>query len=152
MLTWAVLLLLAGMLILVLEFFVPSSGVLGLLSTMCIIGGIVLGFMHSTTAGVCLLMIALVAVPSMILTAVQYWPHTPLGRRMLGEVGAGLQHVEHVECALIGPEGIGRIIWAHRGEEHRDLQLGRPCRRGFLLAQTAHRSILSKARASSPRA
>ena len=42
--TWALILLAFGMVCLVLEFFVPSSGVLGVLCALSLAGAIVLGF------------------------------------------------------------------------------------------------------------
>lgn len=83
MLTWAIILLLVGIAILIAEFFIPSSGFLGILATLAIIGAIVLGFMHSFTAGTLVLLSAVVIVPVILLAAIKYWPETPMGRLIL---------------------------------------------------------------------
>lgn len=83
MLTYAVLFLLAGIVILVVEFFVPSHGMLGIISTLSILGSIAAAFNHSTTAGLAFLVTSLIVVPALIMVAIQYWPDTPLGKRML---------------------------------------------------------------------
>jgi len=83
MLTWAVILLLLGIIILIAEFFIPSSGILGVLATLAIIGAITLGFMHSLTAGTAFVVAAIIVVPIVLLGAIKYWPHTPMGRSIL---------------------------------------------------------------------
>ncbi len=80
---WAILLLLIGLVILVLEFLIPSSGVLGVLATMAIIGSIWLGFMYDLRTGTVLLLTAVIVVPILLFGAIKYWPDTPIGRRML---------------------------------------------------------------------
>ena len=50
-LTWALLLVIVGFLIMFLELFVPSAGILGILAAACLISGVVLGFMHSLSTG-----------------------------------------------------------------------------------------------------
>lgn len=83
MLTWAVILLLLGIIILIAEFFIPSSGILGVLATLAIIGAITLGFMHSLAAGTAFVVAAIIVVPIVLLGAIKYWPHTPMGRSIL---------------------------------------------------------------------
>ena len=54
--TWALILLGIGLLCLVLEFFIPSSGMLGLMCVLSLVGAIVLGFMSGTTTGAAMLL------------------------------------------------------------------------------------------------
>lgn len=82
---WALILLAFGMFCLVLEFFVPSSGVLGMLCALSLIGAIVLGFMSGTTTGAALLLGILMIVPAFLFAAIHYWPETSIGKMILNE-------------------------------------------------------------------
>jgi membrane-bound ClpP family serine protease len=80
---WSVLLLLAGITIVGIEMFVPSGGVLAVMAGLCFVGSIVVAFMESLQTGVIMLGATTLAVPIVIAVAVQWWPHTPIGKRML---------------------------------------------------------------------
>jgi membrane-bound ClpP family serine protease len=82
-LTWALILLAFGLVCLVLEFFVPSSGVLGVLCALSLIGSVALGFMSGSTTGAALLLGIMIVVPVGLFIAVQYWPDTAIGRMIL---------------------------------------------------------------------
>ena len=82
-LLWALLLLLAGCIFLALEFFVPSSGTLGVLAALSFVGAIVLAFMAGPGYGTATFIAVLVIVPSACILAVKYWPDTPIGRMIL---------------------------------------------------------------------
>ena len=86
---WSVGLLLVGLLIVFLELFIPSAGVLGILAAICLISSIVIAFMHSVTTGLIVLVATLLAVPILLALMVKIWPHTPIGRRvMIGKMKA----------------------------------------------------------------
>jgi membrane-bound ClpP family serine protease len=80
---WAVLLLVLGLGLAMLEVLVPSGGLLGFLAVAAILGAIVVGFVQSWAAGLALSAAALVAVPVIVVFALRWWPHTPIGRRVL---------------------------------------------------------------------
>ena len=81
---WAVLLLVIGVALAVLEVFIPSGGVLGFLATCSIIAAIAVGFMDGRPwVGFTILMTAVFGVPLAVVVALKWWPCTPLGRRML---------------------------------------------------------------------
>ncbi len=80
---WSIILLLFGLTILVAEFFVPSSGLLGLLAALSLIGSIVMGFSSSQVMGAVMLGTELVLIPLILAGAVKYWPMTPIGKMML---------------------------------------------------------------------
>lgn len=82
-LLYVVMLLVAFYLLLTAEFFLPTSGFLGVASLAALIASVVIAFGQSTTTGFTVLAIALVTTPLMIFTLIQWWPHTPIGRRML---------------------------------------------------------------------
>lgn len=72
-----------GFLVVFLEFFVPSAGMLGVLSAVLIISGIVAAFFHSLSFGTLMLLITVVAIPIIFACMIKIWPHTPIGKRIL---------------------------------------------------------------------
>lgn len=91
----AVLLLIAGLFILVLELFIPSAGTLFIVALGCILGSVVVAFMVSSMLGliffivVCLLAIILPGI------GLEMWKRSPIGRRMMlgvpGPSGSALE-------------------------------------------------------------
>lgn len=82
-LLWAILLLVGGLGLLILEVFVPSGGILGLLAALCVAAAIVVGFTIGLRQGITVSATAAVLVPLVLALAVRVWPHTPIGRLML---------------------------------------------------------------------
>lgn len=80
---WAILLLVIGLALAVLELFIPSSGLLAFLSACAIVGSIVLGFRYSPVVGILMLIVALVGVPVVVSVGLHYWPRTAMGRKIL---------------------------------------------------------------------
>jgi membrane-bound serine protease (ClpP class) len=85
-LSWAILLMLIGCGLVVMEVFVPSGGILGFLSAIAIVASIVMAFNRDTTTGIGFIVVTLVAVPAVIALAFKYWPLTPMGKAFLGEL------------------------------------------------------------------
>ena len=83
---WSILLLLGGILILTIEMFVPSGGVLGVMAALCFLGGIGVAFMQSLQTGLIMLTVTAALVPLLLAAAVHVWPNTPIGRRILGKL------------------------------------------------------------------
>jgi membrane-bound serine protease (ClpP class) len=82
-LTLAYLLIIAGFLLLVAELFIPSSGVLLVLSLVAIGFGVAMTFMYSEdpTTGVITLICVFTAIPVLGGIMLHYWPKTRVGRR-----------------------------------------------------------------------
>jgi len=80
---WAVLLLVLGMGLAVLEIFFPSAGLLGFLAASSVLGAIIMGFQQGTTTGFGILLAAVVGGPTVIVLGLKYWPKTAIGRRVL---------------------------------------------------------------------
>lgn len=81
---WTVILLAVGLLVMVLEVFVPSGGILGFVSVVAILAAIVMSFVEQGPAiGMLVLTAAVVAVPGVLIMAFRWFPRTPLGRRVL---------------------------------------------------------------------
>lgn len=79
----AIILLVLGLLFIVLELFVPSAGILGILAGVCLTAGIVMGFFHSFPTGVVMLLVVVLAMPIVLALMIRIWPSTPIGRRIL---------------------------------------------------------------------
>lgn len=85
-LLWASLLLLLAIALVVLEVFVPSGGVIGVMAALSVLGSVGMAFYRSPSAGLTFLVMALFALPIALGVAVKVWPHTPLGRRILPNI------------------------------------------------------------------
>ncbi len=84
---WAILLMIAGCGLVVVEIFVPSGGVLGLLSTGSFVAAIIIAFAyHGPSTGFIFLATTVVTVPAIVILGFKLLPHTPLGRSLIGEL------------------------------------------------------------------
>ncbi|MDB2318500.1 hypothetical protein N9V88_02810 [bacterium] len=72
-----------GLFAVILELFVPSAGILGIVAGILIVTSVVLGFMESVSYGVIVLTAAVVTIPGLLALMVKVWPYTPLGKRIL---------------------------------------------------------------------
>ncbi len=82
-LIWALILLAAGLIVFVLEFFLPTAGILGVTCAILLCASIVLGFMHSWLAGTAILLTIALLLPIFFSVAVKIWPHTFIGKRII---------------------------------------------------------------------
>ena len=80
---WTILLIAAGFVVIFLELFVPSAGILGVVAGICLISGIIVGFTDSVQTGLIALLSVLIMLPIMLSLMIKAWPHTPIGRRIL---------------------------------------------------------------------
>src|SRR5262245_44828670 len=93
----------AGAVLLVLEMFLPTQGLLGLIGIAATIWGIVQGFMLSQWLGLGLLIGTVACIPFAWTIALSIWPRSPIGKRMmLHEVRSPIQQ----PAAAIGQRGI----------------------------------------------
>jgi membrane-bound ClpP family serine protease len=114
MLFWGIGLLAAALLLVILEVFVPSGGLIAIVATLCAVGGVACLFRVSTTWGLVGILSLIFLAPLVFSFALKVWPHTPIGRRMLGETSpeqieaerraAEREHEQRL--ALIGREGV----------------------------------------------
>ena len=81
-LVWALIALVLGLGLVVLEFFIPSGGLLGFLAFAALTTSLVLAFTHSTTAGLAFVVTILIALPTIVIVGLNILPHTPIGRRV----------------------------------------------------------------------
>lgn len=108
-LAWSVLLMLVGCVVLVLEVFIPSGGVLAILSAAAFLGSILFAFQRGPVTGFSFLVTTVVLVPIVLVLAFRYWPKTRIGKAFLGELPTDedvLPDAPH--RALLGRVGVTR--------------------------------------------
>jgi membrane-bound ClpP family serine protease len=79
----ALLLLILGMGLVVLEVFVPSGGLIGCLAGLALIVSVILAFSHNAMTGLVVLATEIIFLPVFLVVALHYWPRTPMGKRIL---------------------------------------------------------------------
>ena len=65
------------------DMFIPSGGVLAILAMLAACGAVVCGFLHSVTAGSWIGIAVLAAIPLSFYIFVKIYPSTPIGRQMI---------------------------------------------------------------------
>lgn len=80
---WAIILLVLGIGLAVLEIFFPSAGILAFLSAASLVAAIVMGFSQGAVAGLLILLGVVVGLPTVLVLGFKYWPKTAMGRRVL---------------------------------------------------------------------
>lgn len=115
LLYWGIGLIAAAVLLIVLEVFVPSGGLISIAAVAAAITGVVFLFRHDTTWGLTGTLVVLILLPVTFGFTLKLLPHTPIGKLMLyGEDGSdpGKQAAERAESdidrlrALEGVEGV----------------------------------------------
>ena len=108
-LTLAIILMILGCGLVVMEVFIPSGGVLSFISAIVILASLVAAFNRNTTTGLTFILITLLAVPTVVALAFKYWPHTPMGKAFLGELPApGELTPKDSRRELVGRVGIAK--------------------------------------------
>jgi membrane-bound serine protease (ClpP class) len=110
---WAILLLLVGCALVVLEVFIPSGGIISILSGVAFITAILVASWEGPTTGpvtgFAFAAITLFAVPTLVAVAFKYWPRTRMGKAFLGELPREDEVVpEDSRRSLIGRVGVAR--------------------------------------------
>jgi len=78
----AVLLFLACAALLIAEVFIPSGGILSILSMGCLIGGLIIFFKHNTTMGIVGITVSLVMIPAVLVSAYRILPDSKFGKKV----------------------------------------------------------------------
>jgi len=79
-LAFAIFLYLASAALVIAEVFVPSGGLISICAFACLIGGLMIFFHHSTTTGWIGVIIAVIMIPSVLVTAYKIFPKTRFGK------------------------------------------------------------------------
>lgn len=112
-LIWGLALLGVAALLLVIEIFVPSAGLIATLSIGSALTGLVCLWRYDATWGALGTISSIVAGPLIFFQGLKIWRHTPLGRKMVGEPTEEELEARRAEeeresrelLALIGVEG-----------------------------------------------
>jgi membrane-bound serine protease (ClpP class) len=125
---WAILLLLIGFVLVVLEVFVPSGGIIAILSAIALIAALVMAFQESATTGPMIgfifALVTVFAVPSIVALAFKLWPKTPMGKAFLGELPTEEEVLpEESRRVLVGHVGIARTKMLPSGAVEIDGQM-----------------------------
>lgn len=83
LLVWGLALVAASIVLIFVEFFVPSAGLISVVAACCGVGGVVCLFIHDWQWGLGGLLALAVLVPMAIVFGLNVLPHTPLGKRMM---------------------------------------------------------------------
>jgi membrane-bound ClpP family serine protease len=110
---WAILLLLVGCALIVLEVFIPSGGIISVLAIVSLIASVIIAFWESPTTGpitgLVFAAVAVVAAPAVLGLALKYWPKTRMGKAFLGELPREEEVLpEDPRRALLGRVGVAR--------------------------------------------
>ncbi len=112
---WVVGLLMLAAIMVALELFVPSGGLISVVAGLCAIAAVVLAFRISMTTGALALGLVVVLTPTILWLAIKVFPSTPVGRHIIlteGSTEEDMQrrlHERHAEAeaisSLIGAQG-----------------------------------------------
>jgi membrane-bound ClpP family serine protease len=128
-LVWAALLLLLGLTLVVAEVFIPSGGILSVLSISSLVAGITMAFYYrGIEVGFVFLTITAVLVPGALTLAFRWWPHTPMGRRLLLDVPTSEEVLPDTPQRrtlrqLVGKLGVAKTVMLPSGAIQVDGQL-----------------------------
>ncbi|MHC4396266.1 MAG: NfeD family protein [Planctomycetota bacterium] len=79
-LVFAVFLYFLSAVLLIVEVFVPSGGLISICSMACLIGGLMIFFHSSVVAGWVGIVVAVIMIPSVLIIAYKMFPHTRFGK------------------------------------------------------------------------
>jgi membrane-bound ClpP family serine protease len=82
LLVFAVFLYFACAILIIAEVFVPSGGLISIMALICVIGGVVIFFNHSSVAGWIGVVIAIIMIPSVLVLAYRVFPKTRFGKNV----------------------------------------------------------------------
>jgi membrane-bound serine protease (ClpP class) len=125
---WAILLLVVGCVLVVLEVFIPSGGIISILAAVSFLASIFIAFQPGpttgTTTGLIFTATTILAVPALVALAFKYWPKTPMGRAFLGDLPTDEEVLpEDPRRALVGRVGIARTKMLPSGAVEIDGQI-----------------------------
>lgn len=101
--------MLVGCALVVLEVFIPSGGVLSILSAAAFIGSILIAFQRGPVTGFMFVISTVIAVPLALGLAFKYWPKTPIGKAFMGKLPTEEDVApEDSRRALLGRVGVAR--------------------------------------------
>lgn len=105
---WPILLVVLGIVLLLLEFLLPTVGALGAAAAISLIAGVAWGFALDANLGVNLLIACAFGVPLAIFAGMKLLPRSPLGKLLVnpGATFTDGAAVDPRDAALVGREGV----------------------------------------------
>ena len=106
--TLSLILLACGVFVVVIEMFIPSAGVLGIIAAGLLVAGVVVAFLHSLFFGFAVLAGTSFTLPFLFWLLVKVWPLTPLGKAIL--MNDTIENVvpESTTETLVGQVGVAK--------------------------------------------
>jgi membrane-bound ClpP family serine protease len=84
---WAFVLLAAGLALVVLELFIPSGGILGVLAAAAFVASMFVAIRFgSSTSGATFVVAEIVGISAVIWLAIKWWPHSAIGKKIAPEL------------------------------------------------------------------
>jgi membrane-bound serine protease (ClpP class) len=113
----AVILLVAGLAIVVLELFVPSGGILAVVAAVAIVGSVISALMYEDrTIGTTFALAEIVGVIVGLVLIVKWWPNSSIGRRIAPELPREEEILPENELKqLIGKVGYAKSMMLPSG-------------------------------------
>ena len=138
---WAIVLMIIGLVLVVMEVFIPSGGIISILAAVSFIASIFVAFQPGPTTGPTTGLIftatMIFAVPTLIALAFKFWPKTPMGKAFLGDYPKAEDVLpDDPRRALVGKVGVARTKMLPSGAVEVDGQMidavtqGRPIEPG----------------------
>lgn len=84
---WTIIFVLLGLVLAILELFLPSGGVLAFFSFAAFCTSLIFAFHQSLEFGIGFTGLLMVGLPILVWQLFVLWPHTPIGKRMLLDPG-----------------------------------------------------------------
>lgn len=110
MLTYAVGLLILGIALVILEAFIPSGGMLGILAAAALVGALVLAFQQDDSTGFVFLAVIMVSIPVVIIMGLKMLPKTPFGRKLILRTASRLTPAKAATAMPVGASEYGLLL------------------------------------------
>ncbi|RMF41869.1 MAG: hypothetical protein D6753_08895 [Planctomycetota bacterium] len=108
----ALVLFFTAIVLVIVDLFVPSGGLLLVLAAISAIACVLFGFRSSPGMGKTMLMLVLAAIPVLAFSAIKIWPRTPIGRRVILRRPPTPSASDSVASVAPWEELIGRVVQA----------------------------------------
>lgn len=112
---WGIVLFGVALVLLLLEFFIPSGGLIGAMCAIAIVGSVVSFFMYDTMWGVVAIALYALFGPILIFFMFKFWLHSPMAKWMI--LGGNEQNEHESGGEAMSPDQARR----ERMEEFREL-------------------------------
>ena len=120
--SWSIvgLLFLLGLVFAVAEIFIPSHGLLTLLSIGSFVGAVVVAFMMGQNEGLMSLGAVALLAPLLVYVAIRVWPHTPIAKKIILEgptnIGKAADSAHLDPAQLVGQVGVAKTLLRPSGK------------------------------------